>query len=333
MENNGAYLTEFSFKQLVKMTKIENMNNIDSDFFRLNIYDNKYLFYFFNQLELKDLFREKLILSENDLYIINYVDVPEREDNLNYVIKIKGKVKYHNSSNCVALDNGFKNFIMPENISRLKEIDNEKHKLIVVEIRRWFIENNFTVERYENKEINSILITKEFNKYFPEKYQIEPIIISQPKNEKHDFQWYIEKKGGKIDLERSFDKEAFLNNIDELIKQRNYLCSSKTMLSLSKFDFLVNKNKDEILKTIQENIENKKLKNVNESFVKNYGLDKLIEFWKKHRQLKKSAYNELSNYFKWTYNLKEKKFSKIYLENFNIEECSLCKNITKLATN
>ncbi|MEW5676441.1 hypothetical protein ABGT15_09015 [Flavobacterium enshiense] len=322
-----AYLTEYSFRQLVKTTEIKDLDRINLQFFISNIYENSYLFYFFNQFELKTLFKEKLILSSDKNYILTYREVPVRNDDLNYVIKIKGKVKYHFDKGCEALNRGFKNFFIPEAVVRLKNHDIEKHRLIVDDIRNWFITNNLTIERYEGGEINSLTITKMYNSYFPDKYNIEPISISQSDNEQNNFQWYIAKKTNNVEIEKTtFDYDIFLKNIIELIKKREYLCNSRTMQNLSRYDYLLGQNDDDIIKIINTNIEKGILNEVSPNFIDNYGLSSLKEFWGKHKKLKQEAYSELSEYFKWTYNLKEKQFDNLYLESFNLEACSLCGN-------
>lgn len=115
-----AYLTEYSFRQLVEMSEIKNLDRVDLQFFRTNIYDSVRLFYFFNQFELKKIFREKAILSGDKYYIPTYKEVPQRVDNLSYVLEIKGKVKYHYKLDCEALNRGFKNFFIPEAVVKLQ---------------------------------------------------------------------------------------------------------------------------------------------------------------------------------------------------------------------
>ena len=58
-EFNMAYLTESSYRQLIERVEIKNVERIDRQFFTTNIFYNEYLFYFFNQFELKRLFKEK----------------------------------------------------------------------------------------------------------------------------------------------------------------------------------------------------------------------------------------------------------------------------------
>jgi hypothetical protein len=318
-----AYLTESSYRQLIERVEIENIDRIDKNFFTTNIFDNEYLFYFFNQFELKRLFKEKIILSDNKAYVLVYKEVPQRRDNLNYVLEIKGKVKYHKDNNCNALNRGFKNFFVPEPIVRL-ELDNpEKHKKLVEEIRHWFEINNFSVEKYINGDINDNILTTKFNQFFPSKFDIEPILISQ--SEKDQFNWYAEKKtAGHFGVEIAFEYNEFLIKLSNCIKKREFLCNSKTMESLARYDFLVKKSNFEIERYILESIQKDYLKNVSDVFITNYGIDKLKGFWQKHINLKQEAFNLLTEYFKWTYNYKEKSFDEIFLKDFNIEPCNLC---------
>ena len=318
-----AYLTESSYRQLIERVEIRNVERIDKQFFTTNIFYNEYLFYFFNQFELKRLFKEKIILSGDKAFVLVYKEVPQRKDNLNYVLEIKGKVKYHKDDKCIALNRGFKNFFMPEPIVRLEREKPEKHKNLVEEIRNWFEINNFTVDRYINGEINDNILTTEFNQNFPSKFDIEPISVSQ--SEKGQFHWYIERKTtGNIGVEKVFDYNEFLIKVSDCIKKREYLCNSTTMQNLSRYDFLTNRTDIEIENYILESILNGYLKNVSDIFITNYGIENLKEFWQKHINLKQEAFNLLSDYFKWTYNFKDKSFEEVFLKDFNIESCGLC---------
>ena len=324
-----AFLTEFSYKQLIERIEVENVQRIDKQFFIKNIFDNEYLFYFFNQFELKRLFKEKILLSGEKNFVLVHKEVPKRADNLNYVLEIKGKVKYHKDNTCEALNRGFKNFFMPEPIVRLEEHEPEKHKKLVEEIRHWFEINNFSVDRYISGEINDKILTTQFNLFFPSTFDIETISISQ--SEKGQFNWYIERKTtGNIGVEKKFDYNDFLTIIIDLLKKREYLCNGATMQNLSRYDFLVNRSDEEIKNYILDSIAKGYLKNVSDVFIRNYGVDNLKKFWEKHIELKTNAFNLLSEYFKWTYNFKEKSFDEIFLEDFNLQSCSLCYERTKV---
>ena len=320
-----AFLTESSFRQLVAMSEIKELEKIDSQFFTANIFNNGRLFHFFNQFDLKKLFREKAILADNMHYLPTYKEVPERKDDLTYVLELKGKVKYHYKSDCLAMKRGFKNFFMPEPVVRLQESDKSKHKLIVDDIRNWFKVNNYTPDRHEKGEINDRILTNSFNEIFPNKYGIDPIFISTSNNDKAQFQWLITKTTDNVALNDSFDHTSFLASIEDLIAKRDRLCNGKTLQNLSKYDYLLSKEDSYISTLLLERIRLGTLRDVSESFIENYTMQKLRKFWTDHRDLKNNAYKEISNYFKWTYNLKDKEFDIIYLEDFNLEGCSLCK--------
>lgn len=318
-----AYLTEYSYRQLIERIEIENVDRIDKQFFKTNIYNNDMLFYFFNQFELKKLFKEKLVLSDDKSYVLAYKDVPEREDNLDYIIELRGKVKYHIDNTCDALNSGFKNFFMPEPIVRTASTSPELYRTLVKEIRKWFELNNYTVKRYLEGEINDHILTTNFNRTFPDKYNIEKITISQ--SDKSQYKWYVEKKTtGNIGTELVFDYKFFLNRITELLLRREELCNGIALKNLSRYDFLNKRTDVEIKEILDEKIMSNILRGVSSSFTKNYGIENLRKFWEMHSKMKIEAFNLLSEYFKWTYNFKEKSFDVVFLKDFNLEECNLC---------
>jgi hypothetical protein len=314
-----AYLTNYSFNKLIEMTEVKNIDKIGMQFFTKIIYDNYYLFNFFNQFELKKLFRTKILLSDNKAYVITYKEVPERIDNFSFILPVKGQVKYHMKLDCEALNRGFKNFFMPPVIVNLKEIEPEKHKEIVDEIRNWFNQKNYTIERYEKLEINSLEITKNFNSYFPSKYNIEPIMISDSDKEENNFQWYVSKKTDNTEVKIEFNYDEFLDKIISLIKQRDILCDTSEKDNLTRFDYMVKMTNEEITNEINTG----KLSNFS-FFINKVGIIKLKEFWTNHINLKNEAFRILTEYFKWTYNFSEKQFDTIDLESFNLAKCKMC---------
>lgn len=318
-----AFLTGYSYKQLIQRVEIEDVDKIDKQFFKTNIYDNDYLYYFFNQLELKKIFAEKVLLSGDERFVPVYKKVPERADNLNYIMSIKGKVKYHKDGNCEALHKGFRNFFIPESIVRLEKENPNRHKRLVEEIRNWFKIKNYTVERYELGEINDRILTRDFNSTFADKSDVDKIIISQ--SDKGQFQWYVEKKTKEIKhTKKSFNHNIFLEKISELIKQRDYTCNSKTLQNLSKYDYLVRRDNEAIVSYINESIEKGYLREVSYSFIDNFKIERLKEFWSFHLSLKGEAMQLLSDFFKWTYNYNSSTFEEIFLEDYNLKACSLC---------
>lgn len=318
-----AFLTGYSYSQLIQRVEIKDVDKIDKQFFKTNIYDNDYLYYFFNNLELKKMFAEKVLLSGDKRFVPVYKKVPDRQDNLNYVMSIKGKVKYHKNNSCKALNRGFRNFFIPEPIVRLEQASPQRHEKLVEEIRNWFKIKNYTLERYELGEITDKILTRDFNSTFPDKFDIDKISISQ--SDKGQFKWFIEKKTNSIEqTEVSFDHNVFLEKISELIKRRGYICNSNTLKNLSKYDHLVRRDNEAIVKYINESIEKGYLREVSPEFIANFGIENLKKLWSSHLSLKKEAMQLLSNFFKWTYNYDSSTFEEIFLEDYNLKACSLC---------
>lgn len=318
-----AYLTEYSYSQLINRIGIDNVEFIDKQFFIKNIFDNEYLFYFYNQLDLKKLYAEKVLLSGKDRGILVYQKVPTREDDFTYIFAMEGKVKYHKNSECEALKSGFTNFFIPEPVARLEKINEDKHKKIVTEIRKWFKMRHYTIKKYKNGDITDSEMTNDFNAIFPEKFGIDRIVVSS--SEKGQFKWFVEKKTTGINqTEESFNYNNFLSEINDLLNARQYLCNSKSLRKLSKYDFLIKKDDREIIDYITNSIEKDFLKDVSPSFIKNYGLNKLKLFWQSHLDLKNKSKKFLSNYFKWTYNYNNSTFDEIFLNDYNLEACKLC---------
>lgn len=318
------YLTNYSFRQLVNQIEIKDLPKIDLSFFKEHIYDNDFLFYFFNQLDLKNLTKQKFLLDANDYSIFVYRQVPERKDNLTYVLELKGKVKYHLDPTCKNLNKGFKNFFIPEPIVRLQSVDNKKHLELVKAIREWFTINDYTVEKYEQKILTNEILTNAFNNYFPAKFGIEKIFISSG-GKANQFQWYHSLSTSSVQIEYQFDYDKFSDKVNDLIKRREYLTCSKTMQNLARYDYLLQKDDYEIIDLITSNINKGYLKDVSVNFIENYGLDNLRIFWTNHQKLKMEAFYLLSDYIKWNFNLKEKDFDQLFLERFNLECCHSCK--------
>ena len=105
-----------------------------------------------------------------------------------------------------------------------------------------------------------------------------------------------------------------------LIKKRHTLCDTLTKDNLSHFDYMIKLTDAEI----NREIDSGRLNDLGYKYIKNFNLVKLKEFWQNHINLKKEAMKMLTEYFKWTYNFKEKQFDTIYLENFNLAKCLMC---------
>lgn len=321
IQNNTVYLTESSYKQLVNRSDTEKFNLDDVKVIFNQIYDNWKFYKMFNKSDYKFLFKCYLLLKGEGVSLF-YKEVEERKDDFSYVLELKGKLKYHLNPNCEKLNNGFRNFFMPEPIVNIE--DNTRKSELVNEIRNWFKLNNFTILRYNNNEINDKILTNSFNNYFPSRFNIDKITISQSDN--NQFKWYIEKTTNAVKLDYQFNIEEFNRNVNLIISDRNKLCKvSNSLYNLSKYDFLQSKPETEILEKLNESITNGYLKDVNNDYINQLGLENLISFWKQHIELKNRAKQEFIEILKWKFNLSELGLQNIQLENFNFECCSFCK--------
>ncbi|MEA5459915.1 hypothetical protein VB796_12745 [Arcicella sp. LKC2W] len=314
-----VYLTESSYKQLINNTDIKSFNFEDAMAIFKQYYDNWRFYKMFNKNDIKFLYKNFSLLSgeENNIY---YRQVEERKDDLGYIIELKGKLKYHLNPNCEGLNRGFRNFIMPAPITRIE--DEFRKTELVTEIRNWFKSNNYTIERYLNNEINDKLLTETFNKFFPLKYNIEQIIISQSCTQ---FKWYTEKKSDSVKIDKEFDMKDFQNNVNDIIRERNNLCKHSNQLwNLSKYDFLHSKPITEIKSSLIDSISNNYLKDVNLTYLENMGWENIITFWKAHLIIKYKARNEFMNLLKWKFNHRQNALLNIKLEDYNFECCIKC---------
>jgi len=323
-----AYITNYAYNHLIEHIKIKDTPSfIDKAFFRKNIYDNDYLYHIFNQLDLERLFKDKVLSSNNkDNYWLVYKEVPDNIDREKYIYEKQGSVKYHNDDSCKSLNSGFKDFFIPEPIQRVKEDDKARHKKLVKHIRVWFLENNYTVDRYLNDDISDKLLTREFNKNFAPQFGLDKIVVSQ--SEKNQFKWYEEKKpsGSQYLSNACFDYDKFIIDMSDLLKKRYDLCTGYAWESISKHDYLSEKPYEEMINILFKKQEENKLGQVKREFITNIGKVRIKNFLVKHRELKKKAVENLSDYFKWSYNFKQDSFSHVFLEDFNLEPCMMCHN-------
>ena len=114
-----AYLTNYSFKQLVEQTEIQNIDRISLEFFTAKIYDNQHLYYFFNQLELKKLFRSIIILSDDKSYVLVYRNVPERIDDYSMFQFSKNRTFLKNLKNNILIYNKISIFYFYKNYKKI----------------------------------------------------------------------------------------------------------------------------------------------------------------------------------------------------------------------
>jgi hypothetical protein len=320
-QNQVVYLTESSYRQLVNSsdTQTFDLKNVKAN---LNqIYDNWKFYKMFNRGDFKFLYKSYLLIS-GETGSVFYKEVEDRKDNLDYILELKGKLKYHLNPNCERLNSGFRNFFVPEPIATI--IEDEKRKELVNEIRNWFKINNYTIEKYNSGEITDKMLTEAFNNFFASKFNIEKIVISQSDN--NQFKWYTEKSTNAVKIEYEFNMDNFICSVNKIVSDRNKLCKiSNPLYNLSKYDYLHSKNHEEIISVLNESISNGYLKEVTENYINQLGLENLITFWKQHLEIKLRAKKEFLELLKWKFNLREFGLKNINLEDFNFECCAVCR--------
>lgn len=320
-----VFLTNSSFKQLTRYSNTRTYDEkVALEIFK-SYYDNWKFYKMFNKNDIKFLYKQFLLLSGESENVF-YNEVKDRKDDLKYILELKGKLKYHLFPDCIGLNRGFRNFFVPEPIARIEDLNSRL--MLIQEIRDWFKINNYTIDSYIEGKINDKTLTIAFNSYFPIKFQIEPITISQ--SDKNQFKWYIEMESGSVKVEKGYSMEDFLKNVSIIISDRNNLCRlSKQLYNLSKFDYLISKPLDEIKISLKESITNGFLKDVDDSFLIGFGWNNLNQFWKDHINIKNRAKFEFTELLKWKFNLPDNSLKNITLEDFNFECCNLCqeKNI------
>lgn len=309
---------------LKKSMKLKTTSKIDLRFFLDHIFDNINLYNFFNQSDVKSLIKNKILFSNHLTHLVEYKEVDERHDNLNYVIEVKGKLKYHHTNECPKLHNGFKNFLLPNCVHSIKETDSTLHRTIVNDIRKWFKTNNYTVKQFETKKIDNKFLSMEFNKIFPSKYKIERIPRRQ-NSAVPEHEWYIEEKSkGAVNF--SLKTEDMNINIELPVKINQLIkfCNSTNRQILSKYSFLIGYSDNYINKFIETKLYSQYDKTTIEYLVKKHSLKQVKSFWEKYSQLKKNVLNDLEEQLKQQYDFDDSKFNENLLNDFNFEPCKHC---------
>ncbi len=306
-----AYLTPYSFYQLCREYEVEmDSKNFYSLFLKYIINDYN-IYKLFNKFNLHDLI-QKVMLSSNDFPNIKikkreYRNVEERKDNLRYVFEIKGKVKYHLYQDCEFLHKGFRNFNTPDEFFELENKDEA-----ISELRKWFIKNDFTMERFEKGKFRIRTVVMRYNAYFPKKYK-----GLKKLNEDYKLLEIIEAKSPK----EIGNVESILKKLAEYSEERKSLCN---MIILDKFlckhDYLWDKGDEEIKEKIKSfNIDDK-------VFLKHYTTKFIRGFWKKHYEIKTEVLKLLNKLIEYKYDFRDKNFEDNFLEQYNLECCYYCNN-------
>lgn len=321
-----AILTNATFNKLVNSSSknLKKEVKIDYLFFIGNIYNNKMLPFVFNKYEKEKLFTAKCLLEDEKRFIIeHYNKLSIRKDELKYVFSRGGKYKYHIYDDCETVSNIFVDFIIPEEIRDLGET-------YVLEFRLWFEQMKFRDKYFEIKEkeenpdyttnvkilANDRLILhksiiEEYNKVYPQKYDINPLA--------YDYLLIREANNtGTTEISNSFSNTKFKIQLSELLERRVRLLKNRDAFreKLAHYDFLLFKSD---LKIYEIAIEKFGLK-----AVQDYGIENFKKFWEKHYEIKKELMSLLFEFFKWTYGFREKNFDEIDLTTLGFECCKLC---------
>lgn len=301
-----AIVTEYTFGKLVSKFEIKNLEEyISREFFFENIYPNYQLFSFFSQSDLRRLYNYKFFLENHeDLEVYEFVE--RQPDTGRYVFNKGGNLKYHLYDDCETLHSNYIDFIVPVEV-------NERD--LLEEYREWFKKNLFK-EKYESGAGILELFTQNYNSTFAKKYKLPELNIKYTLVE--------DKPAGKFTrTDDEFNREDFEEKFDELILHKQYLCNSNTLKFLSFSDYLFKRSDEEIIERIQS-ISSKHPEVVASCFLENYSIIKLRAFWQEHYKLKSELFKLLSNYFRWTYNLKGANFKEYTLESFGLTCCYVC---------
>lgn len=301
-----AYLTKYNLSKLCQ--KLDVKIEVSLDMFLEHLYNDKEIFFILNKREVEYLFIYKMLLDDEEKFIVEYYnEVPEKEDTKNMVFNKGGKMKYHLSPNCKLLKKDYLDFNIPEDIK-------DKGDNAVEEYREWFRIYNFA-EKFKNKEIDTEFIIRAFNLKYPSQYNIKRIednsnllAIEIPNsNTKH--------------LDSEFDLENFKIKLNELklIWQNTFQC--KVSRTFSKFKYLLTKSDAEIISKMGEIF--------SKEFVENYGMVNLKNKFEISKNLSYKIIELLLDYIKWTYKLENKDFNNLTLETFGLECCYSCKSENK----
>lgn len=296
-----ANVTKFTFSKLCN--KLELNIDITLEMFLEHIYNDPTIYYIFNKKEIKFLFKYKNILEDEEKFVLEYYQfVPERQDQHNYVFETNRTMKYHLFNDCKYLASDYVDFRIPDDI---KELGLEA----VQYYRDWFKDQEYA-EKFFNNTLKVNQVVFDYNMHFPPRYNVKPL------NEDYALILELPNSQG-IFTDSEFDHSEFLKKLDHLKTHFDNVFSCQVLKTLSKFQYLLTKPDSFINEKLSEII--------SPNFVTNYGLENIKEKLLYSRKIKFDLTQLLLDYFKWTYNFKNKSFDKITLEKFGLECCVGCK--------
>lgn len=307
-----AFLTNYNFSKLAQKLKID--SEISIELFTEHIFNDREIFYILNKREIAYLFSYKMLASnEKDFFITYFKHIPEAIDDKKRVFTKGGKVKYHLNLDCKSFSNDYVDFRIPQDIVDISIQRNAPG--IIEEYRGWFIKNGFK-EKYLKGEIDKEYIVRQFNLIYPKKYLLEEL-------EENSNTLVIEAENSKHGLIKSeFDVDKFKLDLEEAKRQWQNSFQCKNSRIIGKWKHLESKTDKEIEQVMSDVF--------SPLFVSNFGIAKFKEYFKLSKTHTYKITALLLEYLKWTYNLKDKKFDKVTLEQFGLECCYYCKNRIKI---
>ncbi|EGV43586.1 hypothetical protein BZARG_2641 [Bizionia argentinensis JUB59] len=296
-----AYLTKHTYSKLSR--EIDLKTKVSQEVFQQHILKDYKLYLIFNSVELKYLFNFKLLFENDKEQMKRYLKyVPAQKDTKKYVFEIKGKLKYHLSSDCWHLNKDFLNYNIPQEIRDLGDAAIEDY-------RRWFKAEGFA-EQYLKGELDVSIVVFRYNNIFPFRYGVARL------NEKYKLIEELPNSSIKTESQQ-FNYDAFLRDIEGLKKEHAFHFQSRVTRILSKFDYLLYRSDSEIVEKITDLF--------TPEFITNYGMDRVKELFTISKRIKKALMKALIDYFKWTYKSTLNSIDTVTLENFGLECCRSCK--------
>lgn len=324
-----AFITKSAYIEFCNLIDI----NVDKEellkLFHKYIIEDDRFFKLFNKIEITNLLKQIVLLLDDEeikefqitYKTHNYVS---REDNLKYIIPINKKLSYHLSKECERLNAGFINFNTPEDFFNLPNSEEA-----INDLRIWFAQNNFTPERFKNGEFSIDIVVARYNMYFPKKYGIKSLNES--------YKLLEEKKslgvvGTKVPV--IFDLQSTLEKLGNIIAERYYLCNFEKSHVLAQYSYLHEKSDNEIKEKLKDlglmdKIYEKRdiihfLGISTKGYDENKALTIIKNFLKRNHELKKKAFEILSNYIRYKYNSDNKEFEPNFLEEHGFTLCKTC---------
>jgi hypothetical protein len=302
-------ITNSTFGQLVNSSagKISREKYVDDlTFFLQNVIKNKLLYYIFNFYERKKLFTAKYLL-ENEKEFINefYRALEARSDNKTYVYSKGGKYKYHLYENCKSVSSEYIDFIIPDDIRLLGDE-------AVNYFRKWFDDRGYKnmYLQARNRDAINAKIQVAYNSVFPKLFKLNKVNV--------EYNFIRERtNSGNTKIAPNFDLVLNKNELNNLIEERKKLIGDNLIrMKMANYDFLLNKDDTFISEYLLRKFEH--------DICSLYGLRNIKKFWQKHLAIKQKVYDNLIEFFKWTYNFKEKNYDEIDLEKLGFECCKVC---------